>query len=68
MDVEEITIEKLGIMCYGAIQVLCSAVGVGGGLQLSRKKALRRCTVQRYLALRGGGGGRISRKKALCYT
>ena len=31
---------------YGAIRVLRNAVG-GGGCQLSRKKALRRCTVQR---------------------
>ena len=32
----------------GAIQVLRNAVGGGGGCQLSRKKALRRCTVQRH--------------------
>ena len=32
---------------YGAIQVLRNAVG-GVGCQFSRKKALRRCTVQRY--------------------
>ena len=35
------------IICFGAIQVLRNAVG-GGGCQLSWKKALRRCTVQRY--------------------
>ena len=33
-----------------------------GGCQFSRKKALRRCTVQRY---EGVGGGQISRKKVL---
>ncbi len=31
--------------------------GVGGGCQLSRKKELRRCTVQHYLALRVSGWG-----------
>ena len=39
-----------------------NAVG-GGGCQLSRKKALRRCTVQRYYRYEGVGGGQISRKK-----
>ena len=35
----------------------------GGGCQLSRKKALRRCTVQRYYRYEGVGGGQIPRKK-----
>ena len=41
-----------------------NAVG-GGGCQLSRKKALRRCTVQRYLALRGGGWGSNFQEKSV---
>ena len=46
----------------GAIQVLRNAYG-GGGFQIFRKKALRRCKVQCYLHYEGVGGGPISRKK-----
>ena len=36
---------------------------VGGGCQISLKKALRRCTAQRYQPYEGVGGCKISRKK-----
>ena len=35
----------------------------GGGCQIFRKKALRRCKVQCYLRYEGVGGGPIFRKK-----
>ena len=37
--------------------------GGGGGNQLFREKALRRCKVQCYWCYEGVGGGPISRKK-----
>ena len=45
----------------GVLQVLRNADG-GGGCQILRKKALRRCKVQRYLRYEGVGGGPISTK------
>ena len=48
----------------GAIQVLRNADG-GGGCQIFREKALRRCKVQCYLRYEGVGGGPISRKKSI---
>ena len=50
--------------------MLRNAVGGGwvGGCQLSRKKVLRTCTVQRYLRYEGVGVGQIPWKKALCNT
>ena len=39
----------------------------GGGVRFS-KKALRRCTVQRYLRYEGVGGGETSREKVLHNT
>ena len=35
----------------------------GGGVSNFPEKALERCKVQRYLALRGGGGVQFPRKK-----
>ena len=56
----------------GAIQVLRNAVGDGvgwgEGCQISWKKALRRCTVQRYWHYEGVGGGSNSQEKALRNT
>ena len=40
----------------------------GGGCQIFRKKALRRCKVQCYLRYEGVGGGPIFRNKALRNT
>ena len=47
--------------------MLRNAVGEGG-VSFSEKKALRRCTDQRYYRYEGVGGGKISRKKVLRNT
>ena len=51
-------------MRIGAIQVLRNAEGGGGG-HIFQKKVLRRCKVQRYLALRGGGWGSNFQEKSV---
>ena len=48
----------------GAIQVLRNSEG-GGGSIFFLEKALRRCKVQRYLALRGGGWGSNLQEKSV---
>ena len=52
----------------GRFKCYVTQMGVGGGGSNFPEKALRRCKVQCYLALRGGGWGPISMKKALCNT
>ena len=56
-----------GCICFGFVcshvclggpfKCYVTQMGVGGVCQNSQKKALRRCKVQRYLALRWGGWG-----------
>ena len=52
------------IMIYkGPFKCYITQRGVGG--QIFQKKALRRCKVQRYLALRGGGWGSNLQEKSV---
>ena len=47
----------------GHSRIKCYVMQWGWGCQLSRKKALCRCTVQCYKALRGGWGQNASKKR-----
>ena len=56
---------RMSCLAYrGAIQVLRNADG-GGGCPIFQKKTLRRCKLQRYLALRGGGWGSNFQEKSV---